>query len=329
MCVWHLPSGTCVARCSYGGQEFERAVRCLCWVPTGGSSAAGSALGESSGCNGRGSPHRQGNCQGAPHALLLVAGDGGGLQSWLVPLPPSSTTLSPASCPPGTSSAAGPGAGATPAKNAFRLVASWQATHRSQDCITSLRLDTGPGSRPGQLWTGDSSGQVALWDLSAVLAACSCSEAAPADTPGGSSLATSAADVEPVQHQQTASLVPPVAMAAAAADAFAAASMQATRLLLWQAAGASVVGLDLLQGAGRGLLLVGGQDAGIGIWTRQVRWKSTACVQRQAMVWVFLQQLSSRASRPARLSVRFHESPVQQSRLILADGWATATQPAT
>ncbi|KAL4420053.1 hypothetical protein ABPG77_007492 [Micractinium sp. CCAP 211/92] len=268
VCVWHLPSGTCVARCSYGGQEFERAVRCLCWVPTGGSSAAGSALGESSGCNGRGSPHGQGNCQGAPHALLLVAGDDGGLQSWLVPLPPSSTTLSPASCPPGTSSAAGPDAGATPA-NAFRLVASWQATHRSQDCITSLRLDTGPSSRPGQLWTGDSSGHVALWDLSAVLAACSCSEAAPADTPGGSSLATSAADVEPVQHQQTASLVPPVAMAAAAADAFAAASMQATRLLLWQAAGASVVGLDLLQGAGRGLLLVGGQDAGIGIWTRQ------------------------------------------------------------
>lgn len=37
----------------------------------------------------------------------------------------------------------------------------------------------------------------------------------------------------------------------------------------------------------------------------------------------------SRTSTAARLSMRFHESPVQQSRLILAEGWATATQPAT
>lgn len=268
--VWHLPSGTCVARCSYGGQEFERAVRCLCWVPTDGRNAASSALEDSSGCNGRGSPHGQGGCCGAPHALLLVAGDDGGLQSWLVPLTPPSTTLSPASCPPGTSSAAGPDAGATPA-NVCRLVASWQATHRRQDCISSLRLDTGPGSQPGQLWTGDSSGHVALWDLSAMLAAAGCPDAAQAGAPGDPSLGTFVAEADKAQHQQTASPVPTVVEAVSATATGAGASAQPPRLLLWRAAGSSIVGLDLLQGAGRGLLLVGGQDAGIGIWTRQVR----------------------------------------------------------
>ncbi|KAL4440619.1 hypothetical protein ABPG75_003620 [Micractinium tetrahymenae] len=233
--IWHLTSGTCVASCSYGGQEFERAVRRLCWLPLDGSSASGSSAGASEDSDVDGGPASEGACCGSPHPLLLVAGDDGGLQFWQVPLPPVCTPSSPACGTPDAAAASAADADdPAPPPAAGRLVASLAATHRSQDCITSLCLDSGPGSRPCQLWTGDSSGHVALWDLSGVLRAA----------------------------------MPPVAVAAAAAASASAAALP-QRLLLWRAAGSSIVSLDMLQGAGRGLLLVGGQDAAIGIWTRQ------------------------------------------------------------
>lgn len=279
--MWHLSSGTCVAACFYGGQEFERAVRRLCWLPLDCGKDAGS-YGSPDTCSsgeGEGIPCSKSARCGAPNALLLVAGDDGGMQLWQVPLPLLSEPSSPACGSPAAASAAAPGNGAhSPA--VCRLVASFAATHRRQDCVTSLCVDIGPSSRPGQLWLGDSSGHVALWDLSAVLAAASCQDgafcgASNGATPGPPQDACLADSMDSAQHRHAVPAVPPVPVAAAATDAVAAAVPQ--RLLLWRAAGSSIVGLDLLEGAGHSLLLVGGQDAAIAIWTRQVWCGWTRC----------------------------------------------------
>jgi WD40 repeat protein len=139
--VRHLPSGTCLAACSYGGAQFERAVRRLCWVPQGGVGLL--------------SP---------PTPLLLACGEDGGLQFWHVPLP--GDVSGTGACTPSGAAGSSSGEEATPGTPpaACHLVVRMAAVHRRQDCITSLCVADG-GQR---LWTGDSSGHVALWDISCI-----------------------------------------------------------------------------------------------------------------------------------------------------------------
>ena len=137
------------------------------------------------------------------------------------------------------------------AASCCRLVGSVAATHRSQDCLTALCLDRGRGggtvreeeaegeavgeeqSCCCRVWVGDSSGHVALLDLAAV-----CGSAAAGAVPASA--------------------------AAAPADT--------VRLAHWRACAAPVVSLQPVAGAGpQGpVLLVGGQDAAIGLWTHAV-----------------------------------------------------------
>ena len=135
--VWHLPSGTCLAACSYGGAQFERAVRRLCWVP---------------------------KADVAP-PLLLACGEDGGLQFWRVPLPGDSSSEADA-CSSAAGSSGREDATVADPPAACGLVARMAAVHRRQDCVTSLCVADG-GQR---LWTGDSAGHVALWDISCISA---------------------------------------------------------------------------------------------------------------------------------------------------------------
>ena len=206
MRVWHLPTATCLAACSYGGQQFERAVRQLCWLPAA-----------EAGCS----------------PLLLACGEDGGLQVWQVCLPPD-LAASPASAAeaapagdgsrPGMAGSSGHGTGS---QASCRLVARITAVHRPQDCVTALCAEL----ERRRVWTGDSSGHVAAWDVSAL-----CGAAAAPD--GGAAAGEPSPDALP------------------------------RRLAHWRAADTQVVSLSWMA-AGHGLLLVGAQDAAIGIWTRQ------------------------------------------------------------
>ncbi|KAL4852837.1 WD repeat-containing protein 64 [Chlorella vulgaris] len=217
--VWHLPSGTCLACCSYGGAQFERAVRQLCWLPC----AAGTA---------------------GP-ALLIAAGEEGGLHFWEVHLPAAVELPCRAATPEpfkgaasgsATAAAAGDWAGLA----TCRLVACVEGAHRPQDCVTALCID----ASTQQLWVGDSEGHVAAWDLT------------PLRSAAGSGV-----------------------VAGQKEDSDTAAAALPTQGVLWRASDSPIVSLDVMAApsaaaaAGaqeeKGLLLVGAQDAAISIWTQQ------------------------------------------------------------
>jgi hypothetical protein len=218
--VWHLPSGTCLACCSYGGAQFERAVRQLCWLPR----AAGTA---------------------GP-ALLIAAGEEGGLHFWEVQLPAALELPGRAATPEPCIGAASGSATAAAASDwaglaTCRLAACVGGAHRPQDCVTALCVD----ARTQQLWVGDSEGHVAAWDLT------------PLRSTAGSGV---------VAGQEE--------------DSDTAAAALPTRGVLWRASDSPIVSLDVMAApsaaaaAGtqeeKGLLLVGAQDAAISIWTQQV-----------------------------------------------------------
>lgn len=214
--VWHLPTGACLASFSYGGAQFERAVRKLCWLP--GSSGSDIT---------------------ASWPLLVACGEDGGMQVWAVELPAGVVHGSNAGCVPGSPSAAAPAeqgeAAAAPPAVPCRLLARVAAAHRPQDCISAACVDQAAdgGTR---IWTGDSSGHVALWDISGLAAAAACTDS------------SSAAPLD-------------------AAPAAAAAPAVLRRLAHWRAAEAAIVSLDPLA-LGKGLLLVGAQDASVTVWTQ-------------------------------------------------------------
>ncbi|PRW05751.1 WD repeat-containing on Y chromosome-like [Chlorella sorokiniana] len=202
--VWHLLSGTCLAAFSYGGAQFERTVRKLCWLP-GGS--------------------------GATHWPLLVAcGEDGGMQVWAVELPASVLDgSSPLAAAPGEAADTLP---AVPC----RLLARVAAAHRPQDCISAACVgQAADGSL--HIWAGDSSGHVALWDLSGLAAAAACGGSSPAAQLDAPPAATPAATAVP------------------------------RRLAHWRATEAAIASLDPLA-PGKGLLLVGAQDASVSVWTQ-------------------------------------------------------------
>ena len=224
--MWHLPNAACLAAFVCGGPQWERAVRKLCWLPAAGSASTGEDSGDS---------------RDAGVAPLLVACcEDGSMQFWRVQLP---TTLSgqpaeaePAAEPAGADSTAGAedvaaGSDDQPAPAAAcTLVARLAATHRRQDCITAVCAATSADGAL-QLWTGDSSGHVALWDVSPLL-------------PSAPAAPTSSDAAKP-----------------------AGLGTMPRRQLLWRAAGAAVVSLDALAPR-RGLLLVGAQDASVAVWTQ-------------------------------------------------------------
>lgn len=215
--VWHLPSGACLASFSCGGAQFERAVHKLCWLLA--ANAEGGAW--------------AGTGTGAAAAPLLVAcSEDRGVQFWRVELPPASGSAA-------GEAAAGPQRGAADTEEqqapaaACTLVARISVAHRPQDCITAMCPGNAGGSAQ-QLWTGDSGGHVALWDVSNLTQASTSAAASPAGS--------------------TAALGGGLALP--------------QRLLMWRAADAPVVSLDPLA-PGHGLLLVGGQDAHMGVWTQR------------------------------------------------------------
>lgn len=221
--VWHLPTGACLAAFSYGGAQFERAVRKLCWLP-GGSGGSGAS---------------------ARWPLLVACGEDGGMQAWAVELPAgvvdgSSGGSSGAGCLPSSLLAAGHGehseAAASQAAVPCRLLVRVAAAHRPQDCITAACVGHAAGGGM-HIWTGDSSGHVALWDLSGLAAAAAHESGSPA------------AQLE-----------------AAPADAPVAPAVL-RRLAHWRAAEAAIVSLDPLAPS-QGLLLVGAQDASVSVWTQ-------------------------------------------------------------
>ena len=218
-------------------------MRLLCWLPAQGPGQASSSK--------------------ASH-LLLVSTGGGSLQVWRVPL---ATLLgSSIGFTSGNGSPTGPENqqqqqdAVWAAASCCRLVGSVAATHRSQDCLTALCLDGGgrcgtvregtaeaTGEQQGccRVWVGDSSGHVALLGLDLVEAAGVCAGAGA----GAGTVPTTAA-----------------------------AQADAVRLAHWRACAAPVVSLQpvvAVAGAaglsGPELLLVGGQDATIGLWTCSVR----------------------------------------------------------
>ena len=206
--MWHLPTGACLAAFSCGGAQFERAVRKLCWLP------------------------RTGGCGAAPWPLLAACSEDGGVQVWEVQLPNGllSGSSEAGSVPAGAD--AQPEAPGPQPQVGCRLLARFAAAHLPQDCISAVCLGEAAGDGAAaslRLWTGDSSGHVALWDLSSLVAV----------------------------HVGAAAGAPPAAAPAPALP---------RRLAHWRAAEAPVVSLDCLV-PGRGLLLVGAQDASVGVWT--------------------------------------------------------------
>lgn len=211
--VWHLPSGTYLATFAYGGAQFERAVRKLCWL----AASSGDTT--------------------AHWPMLAAFGEDGGMQVWAVELPAGVLDGSSAASPPSSPVASAEQGKAAPAPPPVpcRLLARIAVAHRPQDCVSAACVEqAADGSL--RIWTGDSSGHVALWDLSGLAAAAAVQ----------SSSSTARLDAAPA-----APAVPAVPR----------------RLAHWRAAEAPIVSLDPLA-PGKGLLLVGAQDASVSVWTQ-------------------------------------------------------------
>lgn len=216
--LWHLPSAACLAAFACGGPQWERAVRKLCWLPATDARAA---------------------------PMLVACCEDGSMQFWGVQLPAelgSGGTAGAAAEPCGADRAAGTEAGAAAGEQppqlpvaACTLVARIAAAHRRQDCITAVCASSSADGAP-QLWTGDSSGHVALWDAAPL---CSAAPAASEAEPGSDDARPAGLGLDRLPR----------------------------RTLIWRAAEAAVVSLDALT-PGRGLLLVGAQDASVAVWTQ-------------------------------------------------------------
>ncbi|GAB4819533.1 hypothetical protein N2152v2_006579 [Parachlorella kessleri] len=136
--VCDLRTGVCLANMSYDGQQWERAVDKLAFLPASVKSGG--------------------------HPLLLGCGQDGLIKVWQLQLQVEEAVGSAPPRPSTTPAAPAAAAAAQAPGCEVHLVVELRATQRSQDCVTAVAVDA-EGSR---LITGDSSGHVRVWDVGCI-----------------------------------------------------------------------------------------------------------------------------------------------------------------
>lgn len=254
MRLWHLPTAACLATLALGGPPAERAVRQLGWLPP----RAGSR----------------------EQAVLVAVSGGGDLVFWHVALPRQGHLgigVGSSSAEAGGAEPSGQAGDGALSGASCQLAARMRAAHLPRGCVTALCVD--PPRR--RLWTGDSSGHVAAWDVAGLMAGggLGSSSGQPLAV-GGATALGSTADAEQLElspgspREVKGAVESSAGLAGQQSPSAPPSSTLPRRLAHWRAAKSAVVSLAVLPAAACGgppLLLVGAQEAAVGVWTQQAR----------------------------------------------------------